>query len=632
MQRSFLRRAVTVVGTVSLSSLSLLFVGGGLSTAANASATVSTSNPGTVVRVAPTHASLKVLGSVNFAQAAAADLKAAATTGAGTVTAKYIVGDSQSITRTTAGPGVNTPQAPVTNVAVSNSTPSSASGVTGVLGMTGKSQALANQAYDLEPPDQGLCSSGQYTMEMVNNALSIVSATTKVLVPPVPTTSLFAIPSESNGSFVSDPHCYYDASLQRWFAVELSIPGFFVPGFTATTSQQLIAVSQTPDPMGNWTTFSIDSTDPTGAGCPCFGDYPMIGTDANGFYLTSNEFSINGPNFNGVQLYAISKWGLANAADNMGSVPTAVLFNNLPSPFPGESVGETYHLSPALVPEGGSFDMSNNGTEYFTMSDAFPVSSNQLAVYAMTNTSSLANSTPAVSLSYTTVGLGQYYQYPAAGISVRQPAPMSLSQVPLRAAIAAKTGVVPPAGVLQSDFDAVQETTYVNGQLYTELTSASSPTAAIGTTTAQWYVLNASAPSGMATASLANEGNVGVAGASVLYPDLAVNSQGQGDMVFTLVGGGYYPSAAFLAFNSNGPVGSVTVAKAGSGPEDGFTCYSFYTNSNAGCRWGDFSGATAVNNKIVMATEFIPPAGTRDRLTNWGTYVFSAPAGQVVTP
>jgi hypothetical protein len=632
MQRSFLRRAVTVVGTVSLSSLSLLFVGGGLSTAANASATVSTSNPGSAVRVTPTHQTLKELGTVNFSQAAAADLKAATTTGSGTVTAKYIVGDSQTITRTTAGPGVYTPQAPVTNLSVKSSSSSSLPGVTGVLGMTGKSQALANQAYDLEPPDQGLCSSGQYTMEMVNNALSIASATTKVLEPPTPTTALFAIPSETNGSFVSDPHCYYDASLQRWFAVELSIPGFFVPGYTSTTSQELIAVSQTSNPLGNWTTFAIDSTDPTGAGCPCFGDYPMIGTDANGFYLTTNEFSISGPNFNGVQLYAMSKWELANAANGVGPMPTVEVFNNLPSPFPGETTGETYHLSPALAPEGGSFDMSNDGTEYFTMSDAFPLSSNQLAVYAMTNTGSLSNATPSVTLTSTTVTLGQYYEYPAAGMSVRQPAPMSLSQVPLRAEIAAKTGVVPPGGVIQSDFDAAQETTYVNGQLYTELSSASSPTAAIGTTTAQWYVLNASAPSGMVAASLANEGNVGVSGASVLYPDLAVNSMGQGDMVFTLVGGGYYPSAAFVAFNSNGPVGPVTVAKAGTGPEDGFTCYSYYTHSNAGCRWGDFSGATAVNNKIVMATEFIPPASTRDHLTNWGTYVFSAPAGQPVTP
>ena len=45
--------------------------------------------------------------------------------------------------------------------------------------------------------------------------------------------------------------------------------------------------------------------------CPCIGDYPHIGVDGNGFYLTTNEYSFFGPEFNSAQVYAFSKRALA---------------------------------------------------------------------------------------------------------------------------------------------------------------------------------------------------------------------------------------------------------------------------------------------------------------------------------
>ena len=37
---------------------------------------------------------------------------------------------------------------------------------------------------------------------------------------------------------------------------------------------------------------------------PCFPDYPHIGADRNGFYVTTNVFDFFGPNFDGVNIYA----------------------------------------------------------------------------------------------------------------------------------------------------------------------------------------------------------------------------------------------------------------------------------------------------------------------------------------
>lgn len=624
MNRSFVRRLTAALGAGALASATLAVSTGVAGAAKSESARPAASSSASVVHASVSDVALQRIGTRN-ATVLAANTKR---TKPSKSTEKVLIGDTQSITRTS-GTSTLAPSAP-TNFSVHGKAPSDTSSTSGFPGITGAQQASANNAYDLEPPDQGLCSNGTDVVEVVNNAYAVYSTSGNALLGPIATTSLLGIPSENAGSFVSDPHCYYDQSLKRWFVVELSIPNFFAAHKHATKSYELISVSDSSSPTGAFTTFAINSTDQSDPGCPCFGDYPMIGTDAYGFYLTSNEFSIYKPYFNGVQLYAMSKQELAGAADGSSSAPTVLHFSNLPSPFPGESVGETYHLSPALVPNGGAFDLTGNGTEYFTMSDAFPVSSDLLATYAMTNTASLLSSSPSVSLTSTLVPV-QTYQFPETGLAVTQKAFPPKNPPPLLSYIEGQTGTSVPEGVLQADFDAVQETTYAGGHLYTELSNATSPTASVGTTTAEWFELTPSVGSSGVSATLANQGNVAVPGQSLLYPDLAVNSSGVGDMVFTLTGSDYYPSAAYVSFGSSGPTGNVTVAGAGSGPEDGFTCYAYYVGANyGGCRWGDYSGAIAVGSTVWMATEYIPPnsgATARDFYTNWGTFIFHESAG-----
>ena len=97
-----------------------------------------------------------------------------------------------------------------------------------------------------------------------------------------------------------------------------------------------IAVSHTANPTGTWTIYRVpvqdDGTqgtpdhgcalnnDGTGHG-PCLGDYPHIGADAHGFYVTTNEYAFF-PNFvyMGAQIYAFSKAALASGAANVAMV------------------------------------------------------------------------------------------------------------------------------------------------------------------------------------------------------------------------------------------------------------------------------------------------------------------------
>ncbi|GAC1393612.1 MAG: hypothetical protein NVS4B11_22670 [Ktedonobacteraceae bacterium] len=46
----------------------------------------------------------------------------------------------------------------------------------------------------------------------------------------------------------------------------------------------------------------------------------MIGADANGFYVTTNEFPITGAGFNGAQIYAFSKAALESATSTVSYV------------------------------------------------------------------------------------------------------------------------------------------------------------------------------------------------------------------------------------------------------------------------------------------------------------------------
>ena len=62
---------------------------------------------------------------------------------------------------------------------------------------------------------------------------------------------------------------------------------------------------------------------------PYLGDYPHIGADANGIYLTTNAYPWNSNGFAGAQIYALSKAQLAAGAasvtvvhlDTFGMVP-----------------------------------------------------------------------------------------------------------------------------------------------------------------------------------------------------------------------------------------------------------------------------------------------------------------------
>ena len=143
------------------------------------------------------------------------------------------------------------------------------------------------------------------------------------------------------GPELTDPSCLYDAATQRWFVVVLTLDRNSAGGLNLVNHLD-IAVSQTSNPTGAWNIYKVDVTnDGTNSGGanpgPYLGDYPHIGADANGFYITTNAYPWNANGFSGAQIYAFSKAQLAAGASpvTMQHIDTSGLVN-----APSDATGE----------------------------------------------------------------------------------------------------------------------------------------------------------------------------------------------------------------------------------------------------------------------------------------------------
>src|SRR5205823_4058257 len=211
--------------------------------------------------------------------------------------------------------------------------------------------------------------------------------------------------------FVTDPSCLYDAGTQRFFVVVLTLETFPNGAFTHVNHLD-VAVSQTSNPAGAWNIYRIDvQNDGTNTGGtnpgPFLGDYPHIGADANGFYITTNAYPWCCNGFSGAQVYALSKAQLAAGAAvvTMQHVDTSGMVN---APSDAGSTQPGFTVWPAQSP-GTNFNLDSGGTEYFLSSNAAdeaqkPVAgtagtraSAHIVPWTLTNTSSLTTLSPAVS-------------------------------------------------------------------------------------------------------------------------------------------------------------------------------------------------------------------------------------------
>lgn len=565
-------------------------------------------------------------------------------------------------------PPVSDPPSAGDNAAISSRTPGLARSWEG-LDSFDQGWSNGGNAFFLEPPDQGLCVGPDHVLETVNSVVQVYTPAGRPLLPGnsgIPGTEpvgvshneWFGFPpaidreTERFGPFTTDPSCYYDRQLRRWFHVVLTIEQKPVSGeFTGRNSIDL-AVSRTADPLGRWDIYRLpaqnDGTDGSpDHGCdagPCIGDYPHIGADKHGFYITTNEYAFFGDGYTGAQLYAMPKASLA-----AGGATEAVLFENLRVPSLGQ---RGFTVRPAWS-RPASWERGRGGTEYLVSSTAGDGSetgnmtgeSNDMVVWALTNTGSLATSTPDLEL-HQVVKRTIEYQLPPLSLQKEGPTPF-LRCLNLGADcifgedFGRQNGPYP----LDSGDTRVTSSFLADGVVWTSLTTALKGPGGADYDSSDGSFRPIGQRAGVAyfafrpwwdgrtlKARLLQEGYVAVGGGNVTFPSLAVNEQNEGYMGVSLVGPSHFPSAAYIPISLGDSPDVVHVAAPGRAPSDGFTGTLF---GGFRPRWQDYGymvpgngddlwfGVEYIDARCGFAAWLVDPncGDERTLFTNWSTRI-----------
>lgn len=430
------------------------------------------------------------------------------------------------------------------------------------------------------------------------------------------------------GEDLGDPVCKYDADADRWV---LATYLFHVDDGGEYTGQTSIAVavSASADPTGDWRIFEIDATNsgefggPAHDGCSlgCFGDYPQIGFDDNGLYITTVEFGVFSATFNGAQLYAINKYDLYDA-DGPDDPVRIKHFENLASEADGTG-GTTYSVQPVdgapgeRVPDTMFFGMLN--TIYASAADT-------ISVFRLDNTDKLAGvgcesevdmCLEEADLIEEVVGVGATYADPAKSLQKPGDTPFLISyNLRIWGNYPRMQGSVPlDAGTSSKIYGAWMH----DGTLLfsTGTAATGSGAASFNASSGQWKAIDQQVAvavfavpfdlDGAVSDEASDTVIVGVPGQNLSYPSIAVDGNGDGIIGATLVGPGYYPSVAYIplsvdAYGDLTVASSLGVALAGEGPSDGFAGVLPPARSP---RWGDYGAIAYDGSSIWMAAGYI---------------------------
>jgi hypothetical protein len=179
---------------------------------------------------------------------------------------------------------------------------------------------------DALPPDSDGAAGPNHFVEFINGRFSVFNKSDGVK---VQTMTDLRFWNQAGVTFpntwdVTDPRIVYDPSSQRWFASEVD----FDPSGLVNTNRFLLAISATADPTGVWKAVTIPS-DPGGNNSA---DFPTLGLDAQGVYLSGNMLDTN-LNAVGATVISVPKAALLSTSPSTAGLTR---FNNLSYASRGE--------------------------------------------------------------------------------------------------------------------------------------------------------------------------------------------------------------------------------------------------------------------------------------------------------
>ncbi len=446
--------------------------------------------------------------------------------------------------------------------------------------------AIQNRAaagFNLEPPDEGLGAGNGYVANFVNVTGAIYRRNGTPVTGPFYLNTFFRERPIAN---TSDPRVFYDASSRRWFATVFEYK--FNKKGNFSESHIDLAVSRRANPALRWKVYRIPASDENHAGCPCLADYPIMGVDKFNVYITTNEFSNVG--FNGSQLYVVSKSQL------IARLPANVVqFENLQV-----AGAPAYHVQPANT-------YGKSAAEWMMSSlDPNSTSDNRLAVWAVSHRKAVTTGKRNPRLSVRVIR-SEGYSFPP------------IAQTPR--GYCASCGK-PTTGLVDTDFDAMQEVQYINGRLVGALNTGVTVAGDVSDRSGvAWFVVrpHLTRTSVDNKTRIMRQGYVAAQGLYLLYPHINMTPNGAMAMTFSFGGRDTYLSAAYSTAAPGSKFGPIRRAAAGAYPDNGFTGTKQYGSVG---RWGDYSNGQIVpgTNRVWLATQYIPNAGTG--YSNWGNRIF----------
>lgn len=157
-----------------------------------------------------------------------------------------------------------------------------------------KNFAGVSNSYGVAPPDTDGDVSLNHYMQMVNNGFAIWDKEGTLLYGPADNSTLwegFQGPWSSTND--GDPIVIYDEYEERWIASQFAMPYYPLGPY-----YELVAVSATSDPTGEWYRYAYEFSK--------MPDYPKFGVWNDGYYFTINQFA-NAANWAGGGICALNK-------------------------------------------------------------------------------------------------------------------------------------------------------------------------------------------------------------------------------------------------------------------------------------------------------------------------------------
>ncbi|CAI5464918.1 unnamed protein product [Closterium sp. Yama58-4] len=390
-------------------------------------------------------------------------------------------------------------------------------------------------------------------------AIVIYNKRGKIVRLPQPLNEFFGVmPANSThpGDFINKATCVFDASSGRFFIAAAWLSGGYrnkwdrfgqtrrnADGSTSGYGI-VVAASSFLTPMMAWNVFFIpasndgvkshnDTAPPLRyPGRVYWGATPRITVDRYGVYLTTRQYAMQGKlgRFVGSNIYAIHKPKLYLRSSKR-VVRFAIPMINYNS-FP------VFGLEPQSprVPRLSRYH--NQDTVFFGCIDisfTFPLPHTSLALWSLSDTSSLMLPHPTLRLRYSIIDTPAYYD---SDYAKQKPGPPPYDT---------PQDVVPPTSTSVAWFKGHVWMAFPSGY---SLDPTSVPSVAL-------VKLRPILRGKRSFPTLVSKfGIYGVPGQSLLSPVIGFNSKGQGILAATLIGSEYFPTAAYVRINQKGVIGN----------------------------------------------------------------------------